>query len=399
MSALTEAQKKACDAFASATKSALSTVLNSLAPTQNADYPKPHVQEAPSDSLDPLLGNPSGVLVEVVYPSMRLSDFIGLSFNGNDTFEVKNGSLFGKVTFLVPVADVTLAVGKTIQVIYAVVRPDGVILSEILNLIVQPIAADKLPTPQITQASEDVLDLTTFGGDADVTVEAWPLIAVGQTVWLTVSGPSGGPTMELLKAYVVTAADVSKGVRGTIARAELEKFTVGSELRVWVTVGFDRGGDEGEAIKFPNPVYTIEDFILFEAFNAANQDLLVGQSIGFPTMVLTARAGNVFIRDAGFFTLPPWITGSAITLGSPSSVLLTLNKPARKVRFGAFKSLIYTVSYFDEGGSLIWSHVSQQLESRIWFEYASSPDRKIKSISVVTGDNSSTFIDNFSMTQ
>ncbi|MEB0150065.1 hypothetical protein [Pseudomonas sp. CCC2.2] len=380
MSVLTAAQEiEISDAFASATKSALSTVLNSLAPTQNADYPKPHVQEAPSDSLDPLLGNPSGVNVEVVYPSMTSSDFIGLSFNGNDTFEVKNGSLFGKVTFLVPVADVTLAVGKTIQVIYAVVRPDGVILSEILNLIVQPIAADKLPTPQITQASEDVLDLTTFDGDADVTVEAWPLIAVGQTVWLTVSGPGGVPTMELLNAYVMTTADVSKGVRGTIARAELEKLEDGSELGVMCKVGFEGGSDEAEAVELPTAAFKTT-LISFEGFETAKEGRVPPEQVeSFRAFSISAAQSWVIRSD---YKYPPYITGlmAHFNLGR---ITITLKSPAKSIRFAAqYQSGDATIAYKDEQELTI----TTQLEPAVitypatkWIEYFTAT-RKIKSI-------------------
>ncbi|MEE3505392.1 hypothetical protein QN399_03785 [Pseudomonas sp. 10C3] len=294
MSALTEAQKKACDAFASATKSALSTVLNSLAPTQNADYPKPHVQEAPSDSLDPLLGNPSGVHVEVVYPSMTSSDFIGLSFNGNDTFEVKNGSLFGKVTFLVPVADVTLAVGKTIQVIYAVVRPDGVILSEILNLIVQPIAADKLPTPQITQASEDVLDLTTFDGGGDVTVEAWPLIAVGQTVWLTLIGTMVDGSrfqLNLLDGYIIGQQEILNGIALNIPQVDLERLKDSSELTLTIEVGFGKSPSQHDAMSFP--VLRLKVSALLETFEFIPvQSTSLGGSIDTPFLEIALVSGS-----------------------------------------------------------------------------------------------------------
>ncbi|MEB0009437.1 hypothetical protein QN412_17465 [Pseudomonas sp. RTB3] len=379
MSALTAAQEKTTDAFASATKDSSLMALNSLAPTQNTDYPKPHVQEAPSDTLDPLLGNPSGVHVEVAYPSMRSSDIIGLFFNGNDTFAVQNGSVFGTVTFLAPVADVTLAVGKTIQVIYAVVRPDGVILSEILNLIVQPIAADKLPTPQITQASEGVLDLTTFDGDADVTVEAWPLIAVGQTVWLTVSGPGGVPTMELLNAYVMTTADVSKGVRGTIARAELEKLEDGSELGVMCKVGFEGGSDEAEAVELPTAAFKTT-LISFEGFETAKEGRVPPEQVeSFRAFSISAAQSWVIRSD---YKYPPYITGlmAHFNLGR---ITITLKSPAKSIRFAAqYQSGDATIAYKDEQELTI----TTQLEPAVitypatkWIEYFTAT-RKIKSI-------------------
>ena len=260
MSLLTAAQQKALTAaFASVPQHSSSIRLNTASPTQNSDYPKPQVQEAVSDILDPLLGR-LGVHVDIAYPSMNISDIIGLSFNGNDTFTSVNGSPFGKVTFAVPVADVGLAVGKTIQVIYAVVRPDGVILSDILTLVVQPIAQNKLPTPQITEASAGTLDLNAFAGDAHVTVEPWPLIAQGQTVWLTATGPGDTPKVELLKGHPVTSGEVSGGIEAAITRAQLTMFKNGDTLTVTCKVEFAGSLTEPSAAVFPMQVYTIKTF-------------------------------------------------------------------------------------------------------------------------------------------
>ncbi|MDY7567707.1 hypothetical protein QN400_24260 [Pseudomonas sp. RTC3] len=399
MSALTAAQEKTTDAFASATKDSSLMALNSLAPTQNTDYPKPHVQEAPSDTLDPLLGNPSGVHVEVAYPSMRSSDIIGLFFNGNDTFAVQNGSVFGTVTFLAPVADVTLAVGKTIQVIYAVVRPDGVILSEILNLIVQPIAADKLPTPQITQASEGVLDLTTFDGDADVTVEAWPLIAVGQTVWLTVTGPGGVPIWKLLEGYAITAADVTNGIGRVIARGELDRLEEGGELRVVFKVGFEWGSDESIAVGFPISIFNISLNwrIEIENFETAihNETIPAGGVRQFPALTILART-EVKIVNAGY---SPWATNYMVwMLGG--TVEFRLATPAERVVFGIYSDSVgtITINYLDVQGLSLSVYQFGGVLGK-WVEYTCDSGKKIYTISVIysRGDRGAIVMDNFSI--
>ncbi|MEB0042039.1 MULTISPECIES: Ig-like domain-containing protein [unclassified Pseudomonas] len=252
MTPLTATQKKQLtDAFASA-KSGVS------AQRQNTPFPKPKVTQAIADVLDPWVAEPSGVQVEVAYDSMVTSDIIGLSFNGDDTFIPQNGSLFKKVTFTVPVADVAASVGKTVPVIYAVVRPDGTELSDFLNLEVQPLSQTRLPTPNITQAAAGVLDLNTFEGPANLVVPKWPLAVIGQRVWLTVSGLNGVSNVQLLTGYPITGEEVSSGIERDISRADLDKFADGDEMTMVCKVAFDGNNLESSATVFPGVAYTIK---------------------------------------------------------------------------------------------------------------------------------------------
>lgn len=233
------------DAFASIAGGKYATL-------QNPEFPKPKVDVAASgDILDPTLGL-TGVDVIVSYPTMVTSDIIGLSFNGDDSFETLNGSLFQKVTFKVSAAQIAAAVGKTIQVIYAVVRPAGVVLSEILDLTVSSIPAQQLKPPRITEASSaGELDVSSLTEDAKVTVEPWPLIMAGQQLWLRLEG-SSNLDLPTWQGYPISSPNAQTT---TIPLDYLKTLADGSELTLVLQVSFD-GGKTRQA--FPLQPYTVK---------------------------------------------------------------------------------------------------------------------------------------------
>ncbi len=399
MSVLTAEQKKALtDAFSSATKRS-SAPPSSRSSALSGNDPKRTVAEATSQTLDPLSGS-QGIHADIAYLSMTSSDIIGLSFNGNDTFETQNGSLFGKVTFIVPVADVALAVGKTVQVIYAVVRQESVFLSETLELVVQPIAQEKLPTPQVTEASEDVLDLTAFEGDAHVTVAPWPLIDEAQTVWLTVMGPEGVPTIKLLEAYPITEPDERGGIKVAIARAELDKFEDGSELTVVCKVGFTGGANEIGAVELPilkvtiivKPTAAYEDF---ETMTVG--DYLVGSSVTRPTMTITTSGYGYAIISQNVST---GITNQVVRPYNKTTVIFTLTPAAKSVKLkGSMRYGIMHIRFFD-GPNLLHTIDAPTGVDYFWGDYTAQPNKKISHVTVeCPGDTGYTpWIDDFTLT-
>jgi hypothetical protein len=211
-------------------------------------FPAPSVTGAVGGVLDPLLANPGGVQVVVAYTSMDVADTIALSWNGIATYPAKYGSVFGSVTFDIPMADVAAAIGKTIQVVYSVVRPDGPLRSDILTLTVSTIPPGQMPTPQIIQAVAGVLNVTALTADADLTCAVWPLIAAGQKLWLTLDG-STGPDPAPWVAFPITSAG-PQSVK--IPLAYLQGLTDASTLRLILEVSFDNG-----VTRQPFPIGTV----------------------------------------------------------------------------------------------------------------------------------------------
>ncbi|SQF94560.1 Uncharacterised protein [Paucimonas lemoignei] len=147
----------------------------------NASYPQPVVVEAVNDVLDPQNAI-SGATVRVAY-AMEDTDLIGLAWDGRDDLappQSGNAST-GTVDFRIPPGAVLDAIGREIDVVYAVVRNNIPSLSIVLRLRVE--SANSEVKPDITSVrglSGDVdnggitpdTQLTVFGyGQAGVTLE------------------------------------------------------------------------------------------------------------------------------------------------------------------------------------------------------------------------------------
>ncbi len=270
MTQITE-QQRALLANALASASSGNPTLRAAA-QQNPDFPKPEVPSAPGGVLlNPHLADPSGISVKVYYPTMDATDVIGLIFNGNNTFVPQKGSAAPDhtVTFQVPKEEVAKALGKTVEVSYVVGRDAGPGLSQTLNLVVNPIPDTELPAPEIVQAAGGTLDVQVLQTDADVFVSAWPLIAVGQRLWLSLKGfKSGGASHNLdlpsWQGYEIVNTE-EQGTR--VPLSYLQGLTNGSELKLVLEVSFDGGVTR---LSFPDQLYTIKSIPEFGAINITN---------------------------------------------------------------------------------------------------------------------------------
>lgn len=256
-----------------------------------ATYPAPTVREAPTGVLDPMDAL-AGATLTVAYNDMAITDVIAPIWNGQNAFvDWKPGSASKSVDFLYSPSVLAASLGQSFDVSYGVIRGATVLTSDVLRLTVSPIPDSELAKskPVVTEAVDGVLDLTTFEGNAHVFVPIWPLAAVGQTVWLTVIGPNGVPTLKLLEAYPMTAVDVANGIGREITRATLEAFVDESQMMVVCKVGFGGGADEAGAIVFPALRLTV----------AADAPL----SIDTSPMVLDGLYVAASLRETG--NLPP----------------------------------------------------------------------------------------------
>lgn len=226
------------------------------------NLPEPTVKDAVDGVLDPMKVL-SGGTATVAYDGMLATDTITLIWNGdNAAVPSQAGNTRGTVDFLIPVKVLAAVLGKTFDVKYSVERGAEVLPSQSLQLTVSVFAESNLPTPTITEATAGVLELNTFAGDAHVKVAPWPLIAVGQTVWLTVLGPSGVPTIVILAAHLINSAEVAGGITAAVPRAGLETFANGSQLRVVCKIGFGGSNEESSATNLPSAAYTIKNLVI-----------------------------------------------------------------------------------------------------------------------------------------
>jgi hypothetical protein len=204
-------------------------------------FPAPVIVQAPGGVLSPM-GVQAGGTFRVTYTGMRDTDIIVPIWNKiSDTIPWMNGKPGGvppnTVESTVPAALIGAVIGKTIDVVYDVLREGQGYFSDVLKLTVEAIPLASLPTPQITQASGGVLDVGALQGDADLTVQPWPFIAVGQKMWMRLEG-SNNLDLPAWQEYEIT----STGTQSTkVPLGYLEGLADASTLRLVLKVSFDAG--------------------------------------------------------------------------------------------------------------------------------------------------------------
>jgi hypothetical protein len=108
----------------------------------------------------------------------------------------------------------------------------------------------QLPELNIPESLNNVLDLTTFPGDATITCPEW----AASCVWLKVEGekdPGEPYTIPILTNHTISSKEFSDGLSEIISRAELMKLANNSQLSVICKINFDGDPDESTANKFP----------------------------------------------------------------------------------------------------------------------------------------------------
>ncbi|MBT2298647.1 hypothetical protein J7E54_24970, partial [Pseudomonas fluorescens] len=230
----------------------------------------PSVKEAggtaPSQQLDPVAGKDNLTVVIPDY-GVKPGDQVSVTWAGT----AGGGSYTTPVQVLPPNREIAMPVsviaynlGKPVTVTYTVTRGSESPPSDSLNLAVQAMPAASLGMPLIPQAEQggigSVLDLSSFIGDARVTVAPWPLIAVGQRVWMSGEGiASDGSdyTIPLYAGSEVSSSQVTAGLSTPLSRSELEELRDGSELKVVLKVTFDRTSNQANAVDFPLRTYRV----------------------------------------------------------------------------------------------------------------------------------------------
>ena len=207
------------------------------------DFQPPTVTQAPGDILNPIHAI-NGATVVVTY-AMQTTDTIGLSWNGLDNLvPPQQGSTLGSVTFTIPPSAVAAVIGKTIPVLYAVVRNGDAKPSAQLDLTVQTLSDSVLEAPRILQATDGVnLDVGALTGDADLRVKPWPFIDAGQLISLRFEGTKAdGSAYNWAHPSWQDLPISSTGEPSTtVAFDELKVLKDGSSLKLIFDVSFDGG--------------------------------------------------------------------------------------------------------------------------------------------------------------
>ncbi|MBF8004255.1 hypothetical protein IZT72_06565 [Pseudomonas brenneri] len=216
----------------------------------------PRVLEAVGSQLTVWNGR-DGVTVRVSYDRIGPNQSIALCWTRADGSCWRLPSQAGSsdpdyVDFEIPREAVIEGIGKAVTIYYTITTLCKLGTSPSFDLHISvPV---RLPTPVVPQATNNILDLRTFAGDADITVEKWWFILLGQVGWLECTGiaENGSPyTIKVSIAEPVTQSEVSGGLKKLLKRVELEKLRDRTSLVVAFKATPDVGGGQGNAIVFP----------------------------------------------------------------------------------------------------------------------------------------------------
>ncbi|MGF6590004.1 hypothetical protein [Pseudomonas sp. 2835] len=223
--------------------------LRSVAPAPE----RPLLIGAQDGSYDPMLGL-HGAQVLISYSGMRAGDRIVLYWKGSagagtPTLPECAGSDSGRITIRVPAAAVAANFNVPVQFYYEVLRNELAAIESPRQAVQIGVPGDHdLAHPRIDEAIDNELDLDLFDGDAQVSVRAWPFMAVGQRVWLEVR--SATATLALWEdSPVEQVAQLSVA----LPRDFLEPLEDGSLLSLHLSVSY--GG--AAALECPVRSYTV----------------------------------------------------------------------------------------------------------------------------------------------
>ncbi|MGG7675560.1 hypothetical protein ACQ4OE_24255, partial [Pseudomonas sp. WC2] len=241
------------------------------------DLRQPAIKEASGADLEPV--NAIDTLTAVVdYTGMSIGDTIIVTWTGAANTP-PGGSHTAPPKIVQTVAPQEIALdnkvvafnlGKTTTVTYTVSRGGSPVPSSALNLHVKNLQQSALAKPTITQAANNgdgaELDVSGLTVDGTARIGGWPLIAVGQPVWLALTGINTDDSpyrKELWKVPDKTDATwLSQGFSTVaIPRAELRNLKHGSALSLQFKAGLGGSQVESEAVSFPQRVYTVRSVV------------------------------------------------------------------------------------------------------------------------------------------
>ncbi|MGV8917627.1 MAG: hypothetical protein ACOH2R_07485 [Pseudomonas sp.] len=216
-------------------------------------YPEPTVEPVNAFGvLQPDVTGIDNVFIVVSYEKMPNNDTIFCYWDGDTTSIAPVTADTKPKRIPVPDALVIAASGKTINVIYSVIddaNPGGV-PSDVHTQVIERYTPPVYPPPVITEAQGGVLDVGALTRNANVTVAAWPGIAVGQRIWLSMTST---PPVTLTKwvGFAITSTGIQTT---TISLDKLHTINDGSTIVLLLEVSFDGV----TRTPFPTQTYTVK---------------------------------------------------------------------------------------------------------------------------------------------
>ena len=142
------------------------------------------------------------------------------------------------------------------------------------------VSVPQFPHPGIEEATNGILDLRTFPGDAMATVPVWAYIECAKACWMWIVGEyedGSDYRLDILSGVPVTDDWKTHGVGAAVLRAELQKLADCSSFELHFSATFCDADDLAEAHAFPAQAFEIEQEALVlpapEVVEAVGSDL------------------------------------------------------------------------------------------------------------------------------
>ncbi|WP_158235019.1 hypothetical protein, partial [Pseudomonas sp. 2822-17] len=142
------------------------------------------------------------------------------------------------------------------------------------------VSVPQFPHPGIEEATNGILDLRTFLGDAMATVPVWAYIECAKACWMWIVGEyedGSDYRLDILSGVPVTDDWKTHGVGAAVLRAELQKLADCSSFELHFSATFCDADDLAEAHAFPAQAFEIEQEALVlpapEVVEAVGSDL------------------------------------------------------------------------------------------------------------------------------
>ncbi len=245
------------------------------------ELPSPTLLEAQvtgpgTATLEPLKVQ-NGTKLVVTYLGMRGTDsiqvtMIGAGNGGSPTIPAKPGNeALQKVEFDITKAAIHANLrdqDTTVTFKYVVTRLGAAYPSDTLTVTVKPIPLAELAKTVLkineANAGTQVLDLSSFSGDASAAVGIWPFITTLYPVWLRLLGKTAGNVDHDCLVYngaessAVDATWIADGkVESSILRSYLDGLGNGSLLKMELKAAVSTSKVEAEALTFPIMEYRV----------------------------------------------------------------------------------------------------------------------------------------------
>ncbi|MFJ2526723.1 hypothetical protein [Pseudomonas helmanticensis] len=234
------------------------------------DLKDPEIKEAPNNILQPIAAKDTLTAVVRAYPDMIGTQvsvtWTGTPGEGSKTEGPVNVTMQQDMEIPLLNSLVAFNLGKTVKVIYTVIRNGVPQDSEELILTVLPITDgdQNLPTPSIDGAVGDELDVTRLEEGAQLRIEKWMLQAVGQCVWLRFDGTDKNGNPVELVFWAGAAHQQASGLVTAARVAWLRGLKDETELTITFKLNFDKVANIDTAVGFPVKTYTVKAGIALE---------------------------------------------------------------------------------------------------------------------------------------